>query len=134
MKVRWRPAAQVDRDAILDYIAQDNPRAALELDEAFMDKARAAAQRPRLYRAERVRGTREVVVRPNYVMVYRIEGEGIEILRVLQRLLTRKFGALRCRPSGGTTFKVSATMGVLVQPRAHARRHDCICDHRAHQC
>ena len=83
MKVRWRPAAQVDRDAILDYIAQDNPRAALELDEAFMEKAQTAAHRPRLYRAGRVRGTREVVVRPNYVMVYRIKGEGIEILRVL---------------------------------------------------
>jgi len=75
--------AQADRDAIFEYIAQDSPRAALELDEDFQDKAAAAAQRPKLYRAGRMRGTREIVVRPNYVMVYRIEDEAIVILRVL---------------------------------------------------
>lgn len=83
MKVQWRPAAKADRDAIFDYIAQDNPRAALELDEDFMAKAATAAQRPKLYRAGRARGTREIVVRPNYVMIYRIEADGITILRVL---------------------------------------------------
>lgn len=33
-------------------------------------------QRPTLYKTGRVRGTREIVVRPNYVMVYRIEEDG----------------------------------------------------------
>lgn len=76
--------AEADRDAIFDYIVQDNPRAALELDEDFEAKATAAAQRPKLYRAGRMRGTREIVVRPNYVMVYRIDDDNaITILRVL---------------------------------------------------
>lgn len=41
------------------------------------------AQHPKVYRAGRVRGTRELVVHPNYVVVYRIAGGEIEILRVL---------------------------------------------------
>ena len=42
-------------------------------------------QRPTLYKTGRVRGTREIVVRPNYVMVYRIEVDGgtLAVLRVL---------------------------------------------------
>jgi len=85
MKVRWRPMAEADRDAIFDYIAQDNPKAALELDEDFTAKAATAGQRPKLYRAGRMRGTREIVVRANYLMIYRIDEDedAITILRVL---------------------------------------------------
>lgn len=77
--------ALADRDTIMDYIAQDNPTAAVELDDDFEAKAEQARQRPTLYRAGRVKGTREIVVRPNYVMVYRIEDEGgtVAVLRVL---------------------------------------------------
>ena len=74
-----------DREAIMDYIAADNPLAAVELDDDFEDKAEMARQRPTLYRPGRVPGTREIVVRPTYVMVYRIEddGETVAVLRVL---------------------------------------------------
>lgn len=77
--------AEADREEIFDYIAQDSPQAALDLDEDFEAKAATAARRPKLYRAGRMRGTREIVVRPNYVMVYRIDEaeEAITILRVL---------------------------------------------------
>ena len=74
-----------DRDAIMDYIAQDNPAAAVDLDDEFEAKAQQARERPTLYRPGRVKGTREIVVRPNYVMVYRVEDKGdtIAVLRVL---------------------------------------------------
>lgn len=77
--------ALADRDTIMDYIAQDNPAAAIELDDEFEAKAEQARQRPTLYKTGRVRGTREIVVRPNYVLVYRIEDEGntLVVLRVL---------------------------------------------------
>jgi len=75
--------AEADRNEIFDYIAQDNPQAALNLDEDFEAKATTAAQRPKLYKPGRMRGTREIVVRLNYVMVYRIEDDAIDILRVL---------------------------------------------------
>lgn len=85
MKVVWRPMADADRENIFDYIAQDNPGAALELDEEFQAKAERARQRPSLYKPGRVKGTREIVVRSNYVMVYRVEDDGstLAVLRVL---------------------------------------------------
>lgn len=82
-RLKWRPLSLADRDAIMEYIAQDNPSAAIDLDLEFETKAENARQRPKLYKPGRMKGTREIVVRPNYVMVYRITGDLIEILRVL---------------------------------------------------
>ncbi|WP_206611707.1 type II toxin-antitoxin system RelE/ParE family toxin [Acidithiobacillus sulfuriphilus] len=79
----WRPMALEDREAIMDYIAQDNPAAAVELDDEFEAKAEQAREQPKLYRAGRMKGTREIVVRPNYMMVYRIEDDTVTVLRVL---------------------------------------------------
>jgi len=81
----WRPTALADRAAIMDYIVQDNSAAAVDLDDDFEVKADLARKRPKLYRAGRMKGTREIVVRSNYVMVYRIEDEGdtVTMLRVL---------------------------------------------------
>ena len=58
---------------------------ALDLDEEFKAKSDHAAQPPKLYMPGRVKGAREIVVRPNYVMVYRVEeaGDTISVLRVL---------------------------------------------------
>ncbi|TNL02467.1 hypothetical protein CYD30_26780 [Kosakonia cowanii] len=43
MNIVWRPMADADRENIFDYIAQDNPQAALELDEDFKAKVEIAA-------------------------------------------------------------------------------------------
>lgn len=67
----------------MDYIARDNPAAALELDLEFEAKADPLPKHPKLYKPGRMKGTREIVVRPNYVMVYAIKGDTITILRVL---------------------------------------------------
>jgi toxin ParE1/3/4 len=75
--------ALADRDAIMAYIAQDNPTAAIDLDLEFEAKAETARLRPKLYKAGRVKGTREIVVRPNYVMVYRVLDDVVDVLRVL---------------------------------------------------
>ena len=75
--------ALADRDNIMVYIAQDNPRAAIDLDLEFEAKAENARLRPTLYKAGRVQGTREIVVRPNYVMIYKVTGDAVEVLRVL---------------------------------------------------
>ena len=83
MRVRWRPVAEADRDGILDHIAQDDPVAAIELGDAIDRRVAALPQHPKLYRVGRVRGTRELVVHPNYVLVYRIARDEIQILRVL---------------------------------------------------
>ena len=82
-RLTWRPMALADRDAIMFYIARDNPTAAIDLDLEFETKAENARLKPKLYRAGRVKGTREIVVRPNYVMVYQVLGDVVEVLRVL---------------------------------------------------
>jgi addiction module RelE/StbE family toxin len=77
--------AMDDRETIMDHIGQDNPVAAISLDEEFEAKAEIARQRSTLYRAGRVKDTREIVVRPSYVMVYHIEEDGntVAVPRVL---------------------------------------------------
>ena len=82
-RLQWRPLSLVDRDAIMEYIARDNPSAAIDLDLEFELKAENARQPPKLYKPGRMKGTREIVVRPNYVMVYRVTGDLVEVLRVL---------------------------------------------------
>lgn len=72
-----------DRERIMDFIAHDKPMAALMLDENFEAQADRITTNPDLYRPGRVSGTREAVVHPNYVMVYRVENERIIVLRVL---------------------------------------------------
>lgn len=91
MKLVWHPLAMVDRENIMDFIACDKPLAALALDENFEIHADRIAANPLLYRPGRVPETREAVVHPNYVMVYRVESETVTILRVLH--------AAQCWPS-----------------------------------
>ena len=67
----------------MDYIAEDKPQAAIDLDEAFERTADQLLLNPRMYKPGRVKKTREAVVHPNYIMAYAIEGDTISILRVL---------------------------------------------------
>ncbi len=83
MKLVWRPEALADRDRIMDRIGQDNPDAAADLDEMFESKGEIARQRPTLYRKGRVLGTREIVATANYVIVYAIKKDRVEVLRVM---------------------------------------------------
>jgi len=69
--------------AIIDYISDDSPEAAQHLKDDIETKVSRLAERPRLYRVGRVAGTREMVVRSNYIVVYVEEPERIVILRVL---------------------------------------------------
>ena len=82
-RLTWRPMALADRDDVMVYIAQDNPGATIDMELEFEAKAESARLRPKLYKAGRVKGTREIAVRPNCVMVYRIMGDVVEVLRVL---------------------------------------------------
>ena len=83
MKLAWTLDARADRDAIYTYIEANNPRAALELDDIFANRAAHLASHPMIGRPGRVANTRELVVHPNYVLIYDIAGETIRILRVL---------------------------------------------------
>ncbi|ROL75915.1 type II toxin-antitoxin system RelE/ParE family toxin [Pseudomonas vranovensis] len=83
MRLVWRAMALRDRELIMDHIAADNPEAAIALDETFESKARKAQYSPTMYKAGRFAGTHEIVVRPNYLMIYRVVEDCVEIIRVL---------------------------------------------------
>ena len=85
MQLIWRPMALADREAIMEFVAAENPAAAVALDDQFEAKAEQARQRPSIYKPGRVKGTREIVVRLNYVMIYAVEKEPgkVVVLRVL---------------------------------------------------
>ena len=78
----WRPAAIADRKSITAYITQDKPQAAIEMGDMLMDKANQLDQHPMLGRVGRVKGTRELVAHPNYILIYRLVGGVAEVLRV----------------------------------------------------
>lgn len=81
--LKWRQAARDDLRSIIDYIAAENPAAALALWEEIEAKVGRLAEAPKLYRRGRVEGTREMVVRPNYLVIYSETPGTVTILRVL---------------------------------------------------
>ena len=83
MLVNWRPKAQESLLQIVDYISNQNPLAAFELYDAIKQAASELPQHPYLYRKGRLSGTREIVVHPNYLVVYRVMTNEIQILSVL---------------------------------------------------
>ena len=83
MKLVWARPAAADRREIRAYISQDNPAAALALDELISEMAGRLADHPDLGRPGRVAGTRELVAHHNYILVYDLDGDFVRILRVL---------------------------------------------------
>ncbi len=59
MRLVWTKPASLDRKDIREYIAQDNPAAALALDELISEKVSRLVDHPGLGRPGRVAGTRE---------------------------------------------------------------------------
>ena len=73
-----------DLTAIVDYISDDNPDAAQALKQDIEAKVSRLRENSRLYRLGRVEGTREMIVRSNYIVVYTENPTpAISILRIL---------------------------------------------------
>lgn len=83
MRLIWTTEAALSRDAIFDYIEADNPAAALVMDALFSQCALRLLEHPMMGRPGRVTNTRELVVHPNYLLIYDIRSDTIRILRVL---------------------------------------------------
>ena len=77
------PEALSDLLAIVDYISDDNPAAAQTLKEDIETGVSNLRVNPRLYGAGRMEGTREMVVRSNYIVVYAEDVHTVTVLRVL---------------------------------------------------
>lgn len=83
MLVEWLPQALDALEEIAGYLAERNPYAAEKMQAAIEATAEALPQHPYIHRPGRVPGTREAVVHPNYLMIYRIGVERISIVDVL---------------------------------------------------
>jgi toxin ParE1/3/4 len=84
MRVEWTPRAGSDREAAIEYIAQDSVNAALNQLDEIEGQTDRLADYPKLGRPGRAKGTRELVVnRTPFIVVYRIQGGVVQILRVL---------------------------------------------------
>ena len=81
--LEWKASAVADLMAIVDYISDDNPDAALALMDEIEGKVEQLPAHPKRCRPGRVNGTRELVVRPNYIVIYTETPAVVTVLRVL---------------------------------------------------
>jgi len=83
LELEWLELARADLLTIVDYISDDNPSAAQRVKDDIEAKAEKLPGFPKMGRPGRAEGTRELVVWPNYIIVYQEDAFTVRILRVL---------------------------------------------------
>jgi toxin ParE1/3/4 len=83
VKLVWSDHARDERGDIMIYIAADNPVAAIELDELFMERAINLQRFPYIGRPGILADTRELTVHPNYRLIYEVAEDTVRILNVI---------------------------------------------------
>ena len=83
MKVVWAESATHARNGLINYIAEDNVLAALEMDDTITAATLRLEDFSSLGRPGRIDGTRELVVHQHYILVYEVVDDTIIILMVL---------------------------------------------------
>jgi len=89
MKLRINPLVAADLKNIKEYIAEDNPKAALETVRKLYDQFENVQKFPNigvnLSKKVRFKTDFKYVVWENYVVLYKVGAEYIEIYRVVNR-------------------------------------------------
>jgi toxin ParE1/3/4 len=84
MHIRWTKSASQNLLQIEDYVAKDNPKAAVKTVLKIIDTVETLLAHPELGREGRVASTRELIAgKLPYIVAYRVKDNSIEILRVL---------------------------------------------------
>lgn len=83
LELIWSPAARDELSEILDYISQFNEDASENLRARIDSLVEKVQHNPQLFRSGRVPGTREIVAHPNYIVVYRVLADHIEVVSVV---------------------------------------------------
>lgn len=86
MQLLWTPRAQQQRQAAIDYIADQDPITAMAVLDRIEQQTDVLLQQPDLGRPGRKKGTRELVIsRTPYIVVYRVKSKAqrIELLTLL---------------------------------------------------
>lgn len=82
-ELEWKASAIANLMAIVSYISDDNPTAALALVEEIQDKVALLRAHPKRCSPGRVKGIRELIVRPNDIVIYAETEAAVTVLRVL---------------------------------------------------
>lgn len=84
MKIAWTVSAGRDMRALRRYIAEHDPKAAESTALQILDALERLTVYPASGRAGRKPDTRELVIPGSaYIVVYRVVGDRVQILRVL---------------------------------------------------
>jgi addiction module RelE/StbE family toxin len=83
MRVLWTLSAEQDRADIVDFIANDNPLAAIRMDEIFSVAVGRLAEHPLLGRSGQIPGTRELIPHESYRLVYEVRADTVWILTLV---------------------------------------------------
>lgn len=83
LALNWAGEAETDLAHIIEYIWERNPNAAHKILDTIEGKVAKLAQNPKIYRTGRVAGTREMLVTPSYLIIYKESSLEVKILRVL---------------------------------------------------
>lgn len=83
LALNWSSEAESDVAHIIEYVGERNPNAAHKLLDIIDEKTSNLPVNPKIYRAGRVDGTREMLVTPSYLVVYEENALEVRILRVL---------------------------------------------------
>lgn len=83
MELPWTPEAVREREDIYSYIEEDNPLAALALDDLIAERTAVLQDFPGMGRGGRVLDTFELVVHSSYMVVYDIVETQVRILNIV---------------------------------------------------
>ncbi len=85
MRIVWSPTSQRKIEEIVDYISKDNADASLALVEKFEKRAQYLKEHPRsgqIVPDLNDETVRQLVVHSNYLIIYEISQEQIDILTI----------------------------------------------------
>ena len=83
LEIVWTDEARHDLRNLISYVSERNPPAAIRILALLEAAIIPAVEHPYLFRPGKEPGTREIVVHPNYILVYEVCDGLLNVLRVL---------------------------------------------------
>lgn len=83
LNLNWEADALLQYEVLIQFVRDRNQPAAEALARRIDESVERACHFPEVGRPGRIVGTRELIVHPNYIVVYRITETAIDVLRLL---------------------------------------------------
>ena len=83
LDLNWEADALLQYEVLIEFVRDRNEPAAEALARRIDEGVERACHFPEIGRPGRVLGTRELIIHPNYIVVYQITETAIDVLRLL---------------------------------------------------